>query len=462
MASVINRPNGHRWIQFVDVGGSRQTLRLGKANAKAAAEVCRRVELLLTAKMAGTPIDRDTAGWLAERDGKLRDKLTDFGLAEPRADRMKLEEFLESYIAGRKDLKDATLTVLGHTRRCLIQFFGADKALRSITAGDADAWRVWLATEANDRDNDRNELSENTVRRRCGIAKQFFRHAVKLKLIEANPFSELSAQVRGNRARQHFVTREDIQAAIDAAPDHQWRLIIALARYAGLRVPSELLALKWADVDLPAGRMTIRASKTEHHESGGIRICPIFPELRSFLEEAWDSAEPGAEYVITRYRECNANLRTQFLRILSRAGVKPWPKLFHNLRASRQTELLDKFPIKAVCEWLGNSAPVAIEHYAQVTAEHFKTATIELSGTLPVAINVGGEAKSEAMAKQIPKQRRAASNGGDSQSTPQESMQVVTRQASLQHPATSDEMPHIVSTASKVGDEGLEPPTLSV
>ena len=47
MASVINRPGGHRWIQYVGASGTRQTLRLGKANKKLADEVCRPVEILL-------------------------------------------------------------------------------------------------------------------------------------------------------------------------------------------------------------------------------------------------------------------------------------------------------------------------------------------------------------------------------------------------------------------------------
>ncbi|GAB4138857.1 MAG: hypothetical protein Tsb009_07360 [Planctomycetaceae bacterium] len=78
---------------------------------------------------------------------------------------------------------------------------------------------------------------------------------------------------------------------------------------------------------------------------------PIFPELRPYIEAAFDEAEnrlaelaqyggtPSAEPVITRYRKKNANLRTQLLKIIKRAGLKPWPKLFHNLRLSRQTEL---------------------------------------------------------------------------------------------------------------------------
>jgi len=387
MASVNNRPDGHRWIQFVDPNGRRQTLRLGKANAKAAADVCRRVETLLAAAMTGTPIDRDTAGWLASLDVRLRRRLSAVALTDTAGDRVRLAEFLDEYVTSRTDLKASTLTVLGHTKRCLLRFFGENKLLRAITAGDAEAWRIWLATEANDRDNERDELSDNTVRRRTGIAKQFFHAALKKQFIDVNPFAGLTAQVRGNRARQKFVTRDEIQKVIDAAPDLEWRTIIALSRYAGLRVPSELLALRWTDVDLPGGQMIIRASKTEHHESGGIRACPIFPELRPYLEAAWDAAEPGAEHVITRYRDSRTNLRTGLLRIIARAGLAPWPKLFHNLRATRQTELLDRFPVKAVCEWLGNSQAVAIEHYAQVTAEHFRVAAVEATGPVEAKQN---------------------------------------------------------------------------
>jgi integrase len=297
--------------------------------------------------------------------------------------------------------KESTLTVLKQTRRCLVGYFGADKRLADVTSADADQWRVWLATEGNVRDNDRDTLSENTIRRHSGRARQFFAAAVKRKLIASNPFSELPTAVRGNQARQRFVTRGEIQAVIDVAPDTEWRLIIALARYGGLRIPSELLALRWADVDLPGGRMTIRASKTEHHVAGGIRTCPIFPELKPYLEAAWDAAAEGADFVIARYRQKNANLRTQLERIIERAGLTPWPKLFHNLRASRQTELLDCFPVKAVCSWLGNSQPVALEHYAQVTDDHFRAAITQ-------ATPGRGEAESEAVAKQNPKQHAAA------------------------------------------------------
>ena len=34
------------------------------------------------------------------------------------------------------------------------------------------------------------------------------------------------------------------------------------------------------------------------------------------------------------------------------------------MRASRETELLAKYPIKDVCGWIGNSQAVAMKHYA--------------------------------------------------------------------------------------------------
>lgn len=66
----------------------------------------------------------------------------------------------------------------------------------------------------------------------------------------------------------------------------------------------------------------------------------------------------------------NCNLRTQF----ERAGLSAWPRLFHNLRSSRQTELSESFPAHVVCAWLGNSEVIARDHYLQVTEEHFAKA----------------------------------------------------------------------------------------
>ncbi len=72
--------------------------------------------------------------------------------------------------------------------------------------------------------------------------------------------------------------------------------------------------------------MTVLVLKTEHHEGGESRVMPIFPELLPHLEDVYDQAPEGAEYVITRYRDVNCNLRTQLLRISqARQWCEPGP-----------------------------------------------------------------------------------------------------------------------------------------
>ena len=71
-----------------------------------------------------------------------------------------------------------------------------------------------------------------------------------------------------------------------------------------------------------------------------------------------------------------------------------WPKLFHNLRASYQTDLAERFPLHCVVEWLGNSERVAMKHYLQVTNRQFSEAAGVAQGVAP-AQAIGNQGISE-------------------------------------------------------------------
>jgi hypothetical protein len=117
--------------------------------------------------------------------------------------------------------------------------------------------------------------------------------------------------------------------------------------------------------------------KTEHHEGKASRIVPIFPELRPYLEAAKAEAAKGDEHVIkigNIRRDRYANPRTRMQKIIARAGLKPWPKLFHNLRASREAELAASHPMHVVCEWIGKTPKIASELYLRVTEADFADA----------------------------------------------------------------------------------------
>ena len=159
------------------------------------------------------------------------------------------------------------------------------------------------------------------------------------------------------------------------------RSAVVLSRFGGLRCPSEHMALRWEDVDWERNRVTVRSPKTEHHPNGASRQIPLFPELLPHLRQAFEEAEPGTEFVITRYRESSQNLRTPLGKIIKRAGLEPWPKLFHNLRSTRETELAETYPLHVVCAWIGNSQPIAAKYYLQVTDDHFARAAEALAQT---------------------------------------------------------------------------------
>ena len=322
----------------------------------------------------------------------LYDKLAKAGLLPVRAtpEKSTLVAFLAAYIKGRSDVKGSTALVYRHTQQCLVDYFGTSKPLGEVTAGDADDWRRWLATEDKLADGTirRKRLGENTIRRRCGLARQFFRAALRKRLIAENPFGEMKGvSVRSNKARDYFLPREDAAKVIDACPDAQWQLLFALSRFGGLRCPSEHLALRWVDVDWENKRLTIRSPKTEHHEGQDSRVILMFPELRPYLDDVWELAkdamlavdpkERAKVHVITRYRDANSNLRTPLERIIAKAGLKPWPKLFQNLRATRATELAAEFPAHVVANWLGHSTMVAQKHYWRVTDADFEKAATQ-------------------------------------------------------------------------------------
>lgn len=373
MASIVRQANGRRLIQFVAPDRSRRSIRLGMVSQRMAEAFKVRVETLLGAAMTGHVVDEETALWLNRLDAIMKERLAAAGLI-PQAEVATLGSYIDRYVATRTDAKPSTHFVFRHTRRNLIDFFGPTKKLKDITPGDADEWRLCLLKQG---------LAENTVRRRCGIAKQFCNAAIRKGLVTKNPFSGLKAAVVTNTTRMYFVSRAEAQRVLDACPDAEWRLIFALCRYGGLRCPSEHMKLTWNDVDWERGRITIHSPKTEHHPGQASRQIPIFPELQPHLREVFEAAEPGTTYVINRNRSFNWNLRTRLYKIIRRAGLQPWPKLFHNLRSTRETELAEKHPLHVVCVWIGNSQPIAAKHYLQVTDDHFTQAAAPIATTRP-------------------------------------------------------------------------------
>ena len=428
MASVSRDANGTKRVLFIGGDGKRRTIRLGRVPGKAAESVKLRVEALNAARITGTPIDSDLAAWVRDLPDAMHERLARVGLVESResAATITLDDLVDRFEQSAV-VKPATRAAYRQTTGSLREHLGGETPVRSVTPAHADRWRKAIAD---------SKLAPATVAKRVHVAKLVFRKAVRWSLIESNPFADLRAGSQSNPDRAHYVTPESIQAILEACPDERWRAVVALSRYAGLRCPSEIVALRWGDVNWERGRLTVRSPKTARHEGHAVRVVPIAPELRPILLALFEAAEPGTEAVVPRLRDPAMNLRTTFKKIIARAGEKPWPRLFQNMRASCATDWVERFPAHVVAGWLGHSPLIAAQHYLQTRDAHFELA-------------IGG-AECGALEAQNAAQHQAASDRTDS---PKES-QMPCCSGVRRADATEGETVRNES----MGEEGFEPP----
>ncbi len=352
MASISNDPNGRRRIQFIDGQGQRKTIRLGKVSLRSAESVKVKVEDLVSSTLTGHSPADETARWLAGLDDALYAKLANVGLARPRA-QVTLTGWLDQYLTERRDdLKPESLRKLEQTKTKLLAHFNPKTPLRNITMQDAAGWRGFLKKLG---------LSEAAIKTHSGNAKTLIAEAVRRKLIAENPFALLKSGPTPSRYTR-YITPEEIDRVIEACPNAQWRLLFGLARYAGLRIPSESHLLTWADVDFDRARLTVRSPKTEHHAGHERRFVPITPKLMKLLQDRFDECEEGDQRLVT-IRGKGA-VQRQVEAICDRAGIELWERLWQTLRQSCEKEWAMSFPQYAVSKWIGHSITISGRHYA--------------------------------------------------------------------------------------------------
>ena len=380
MASLVcpRKGSGRSMYILVMVDDERKSVTLtGSAHNKKQGEaICLRVETLAAAFHSHQPIDTETAKWLASIGDKLHNALAKIGLVEPRTKDAKpveqpptLGKLAETFLAAKGKLEASSVVRLEHELEKLKSKYGADRTLSSFTTGCAVEYEGWLAKQG---------LSESSQRTSARYAKQAFQFAVDKQWIEKNPFQKLKASSLPAQ-RTHYVDPAQAVSILEGIAKHfkedeslsiQWQVLFGLARYAGLRVPSESHKIEWAHVDWDSKALIVPCKKTRRYAE--TRPVPIIPELMPLLRAAHAMAN-GSETIITLSRH---NLGRTFPAILESAGFTVWDDLYQTLRRSCETHLVSMgYETHAVAQWLGHSERVSKDHYLMVTAEVFKRAT---------------------------------------------------------------------------------------
>jgi len=255
------------------------------------------------------------------------------------------------------------MSTLRTTECCKSLFFETFQSTDSIEAITFDRLLEWKETLLK-------KFAPASVALWLTLVRAVLNFAVDQEWLTKSPMKGISAGSFENRSKDRTITMEEYGKLLDACPNQEWRVIIALARIGGLRCPSELRRLRWSDVNWEQCRFLVKSPKTERHTGQEKRDVPLFPELRLELEKH----RSDCEFVIQGYQKSSWQLGYPFMRIADKAGLGEVERPFDNMRMSRSNEVVRQFGTTLESLWIGHSKKTMERHYLTATEEDFAKA----------------------------------------------------------------------------------------
>ncbi|QTN34138.1 site-specific integrase [Akkermansiaceae bacterium] len=250
--------------------------------------------------------------------------------------RRKGRDSSKATMARYKSHAEAFLSWLGDERR--------KKPLESVTSQHVREWREKLQDEGR---------AGKTVLSYVKDLGAIYRAAMREGIVAFNPCGTAIADTdTGDSQERKPFTLEEVGKLVGAAPSEEWRGLVLVAAFTGLRL-GDSARLSWEAVDLDAKKITLIPSKTKRKKRE-VHI-PIQPDLLAYLMAAPVADDSPAAPVfptLAKKRVNGANgLSDTFKGIMAASGVdrgKPsriieegqgkgagritWEKGFHSLR----------------------------------------------------------------------------------------------------------------------------------
>ena len=261
----------------------------------------------------------------------------------------------------------------------------------------------------------RDGLAARTVLHHHRVLKEALKHAVGWQLLEQNPAEAVRAP-RPERPEMRSLNPGEVAQLLDACGDDDLRRLVFTAVSTGLRL-GELLGLRWSDVDLEGGAVTIGRT-AQYLGPDGVQLrTPKTPRSRRTISLSASTVATLREHKVAQNKRrlrlgpgfqdggfvfaapdgrvlAPYSVSEPFRRAIEGAGLSG--VRFHDLRHTSATlSLLAGVPAKVVSDRLGHtSVAFTLDTYAHVLPEQQREAAQALDRILPKPLRRVGESKS--------------------------------------------------------------------
>ncbi len=217
------------------------------------------------------------------------------------------------------------------------------------------------------------KVSAATVRKEGGVLKRFLSYARKKKWIDTNPAADVSLP-KAPAGRLRYLHPGEFQALLEHCPP-AIRPIVKIAAYTGMR-RSEILSLRWLDVDFISRQINLRQSK--NGEGRTVYLNDLAVEV--FRSVRLDT-KTKPEHLVFVLDGAPEELSMAFVRACRKGGIADFR--FHDLRHTHASWLRQNgTQLDVIAKQLGHKDLRMTTRYAHLGATQVRDAVNSLDAIL--------------------------------------------------------------------------------
>jgi integrase/recombinase XerD len=275
---------------------------------------------------------------------------------------------------ARLNHKQSTVNLFSISFKRFIACLG-NKPTRFISTLDVETYKEHII----------KEVSMVTANDYLRSLKTAFNIALRLNLVESNPFKECR-MFRIARMTPAYLQKEEFVKLLGSITDPRFGLLVLFAALTGMR-RGEIVSLRWSDIDMNSRLINIQNSEYFTVKAMRPRTIPMNQDVFSLLLNI--PKESDYVFVDEQRKPYKAGTVTKkFKRFAAKAGITDRIHL-HSLRHSYASWLVQSsIPLAEVQKLLGHSSVVTTQIYAHLEHENLRNAveTIQLSHSVVNAL----------------------------------------------------------------------------